>query len=681
MHEQLPETGYAHNESPKISVDSPPAIGNEYHIAKFEPVLNNTGFITSIDVVESGSGYISPPDVTIVDKGGKGRGAEACAVLDRNGQVEEIVVLNFGRNYVEPVVKIISPAKNKTKTKIVVAKANAKLSYAVGSIKIIDGGDGYSLSDIPALKIDPPSNTLNLSTANRAFYDINTSIDGKAASAQISKIQSSSEYVNEKQVTPTMLADIAKSRTKLLPNTVRPSLTSDGTYRVKGIPVPPVYGGFFKEQLPEGFRALDPIFGGVGATPVSRVALSLSSSEYTRLSLAGAISTILVRTLLVPLELIKTKIQLGSDTHLLKAAEASSPLANNIPRKKTGRESPAKDAESGTTLVAIGKQVNAENLVDVEQEKGSVGTLKYLQTLAEMRGLRSLFQSADITFLASLIFGSLGFGTTELFRRTFTSTFYDESTAANGTQTLIFLAAATVACVLTCLVATPFEVLRVKSMARVDDASISRVLGDYMDGRRPPGTSDFANTSALKQLTDFDIKLDFLPLYTSFIPVVTRELPFSITKFLAFDFFAKIICTALPMNVQVGVGTAGLVVSATAGAFAGIAGALVSHPADLLLTLSSGSSKENDDLSGGRQKDDNGSSDFGKIVNDLISQEGGILNLFVGLPARSTFFFFVIGLQFFLYDYAKNLFGVGSDDLNLVLDVFYAVRQGLLESG
>lgn len=81
MHEQLPETGYAHNESPKISVDSPPAIGNEYHIAKFEPVLNNTGFITSIDVVESGSGYISPPDVTIVDKGGKGRGAEACAVL------------------------------------------------------------------------------------------------------------------------------------------------------------------------------------------------------------------------------------------------------------------------------------------------------------------------------------------------------------------------------------------------------------------------------------------------------------------------------------------------------------------------------------------------------------------------------------------------------------------------
>jgi hypothetical protein len=39
----------------------------------------------------------------------------------------------------------------------------------------------------------------------------------------------------------------------------------------------------------------------------------------------------------------------------------------------------------------------------------------------------------------------------------------------------------------------------------------------------------------------------------------------------------------------------------------------------------------------------------------------------------------VIGLQFFLYDYVKNLFQVGSDDLSLVLDVFYAVRQGLLE--
>lgn len=67
------------------------------------------------------------------------------------------------------------------------------------------------------------------------------------------------------------------------------------------------------------------------------------------------------------------------------------------------------------------------------------------------------------------------------------------------------------------------------------------------------------------------------------------------------------------------------------------------------------------------------------IVKELLAKEGGIANLYVGLAPRLVFFFLVIGLQFFLYDYVKNLLEVGSDDLSLVLDVFYAVRQGLIE--
>lgn len=124
---------------------------------------------------------------------------------------------------------------------------------------------------------------------------------------------------------------------------------------------------------------------------------------------------------------------------------------------------------------------------------------------------------------------------------------------------------------------------------------------------------------------------------------------------------------ALP--VQIGVGPLGLGVSAASGAIAGIAGAIVSHPADLILTKTSSANKKADDADeqvGWRD-----------VVMDLVSQPGGPANLFVGLPARSIFFFLVIGLQFFLYDYVKNVFQVGSDDLSLVLDVFYAVRAGL----
>ena len=170
---------------------------------------------------------------------------------------------------------------------------------------------------------------------------------------------------------------------------------------------------------------------------------------------------------------------------------------------------------------------------------------------------------------------------------------------------------------------------------------------------------------------------DWFPLWSGFAPILSRELPFAVVKFLTFDLIATAIISfinsqigdgALP--VQVGVGPVGLTVSAASGAVAGIAGAFVSHPADLILTKTSSANRK----AGGEEE----KVDWRDVVKDLISQPGGLANLFVGLPARSLFFFLVIGLQFFLYDYVKNVFQVGSEDLSLVLDVFYAVRAGLV---
>jgi solute carrier family 25 phosphate transporter 3 len=168
-----------------------------------------------------------------------------------------------------------------------------------------------------------------------------------------------------------------------------------------------------------------------------------------------------------------------------------------------------------------------------------------------------------------------------------------------------------------------------------------------------------------------------LPLWKGFAPTVSRELPFAVTKFLVFDIIANTIVAFLngqagegALPIQVGVGGTGLAISAASGAIAGIAGAFVSHPADLILTLTSSAAK--------KSGDDEKKPDWKDIVQELLQKEGGIANLFTGLPARSVFFFLVIGLQFFLYDYVKTLFQVGSDDLSLVLDVFYAVRQGLV---
>jgi hypothetical protein len=180
---------------------------------------------------------------------------------------------------------------------------------------------------------------------------------------------------------------------------------------------------------------------------------------------------------------------------------------------------------------------------------------------------------------------------------------------------------------------------------------------------------------------------ELLPLWAGFAPTLSRELPFAIAKFLVFDLLARFAIDfinsqtqegALP--VQVGVGPAGLAVSAIAGAIAGVAGAIVSHPADLILTYTSASrSQKPQGDTMASVETSSAPPGWVALVRELLSRDGGIANLFLGLPARATFFFLVIGLQFFLYDYVKNLFEVGTDDLSLVLDVFYAVRAGLVD--
>ena len=76
-------------------------------------------------------------------------------------------------------------------------------------------------------------------------------------------------------------------------------------YRIPALPpIPPNV----KIPSPQ-YRAYDPIFGGVGAVPVTKGAIALKASEYGRLALSGAVCTVLVRTALNPLELIKTKQQ------------------------------------------------------------------------------------------------------------------------------------------------------------------------------------------------------------------------------------------------------------------------------------------------------------------------------------------------------------------------------------
>jgi hypothetical protein len=375
--------------------------------------------------------------------------------------------------------------------------------------------------------------------------------------------------------------------------------------------------------------------------------------------LSGAICTVLVRTALNPLELVKTKIQLGNDEVIIQYA---------MEKAETKSESLSESKEKEDT-----------------KGKKALGTTQVIQSLVEVRGPLSLFQSADVTFLASVVFGLFGFGATELFRRSFSAVFFNEaSAAANSPNEFVLLAAAGVATLLTCAAASPFELLRVRSMAQIENEGVREVFNSFVDQNRlkrgtkattSSSTSATSVSGATSLVRPAGLQIDDIkPFWSSFYPIVSRELPFAVTKFLVFDLAAGTIADFINSSnlmgsdakIQVGVGTAGLLLSAFSGALAGIAGAFVSHPADLILTLTSAASRE-----GGEEKD------WKIIVKELLKSDGGVLNLYAGFPARAVFFFLVIGAQFFLYDYLKTIFEVGTDDLTLVLDVFYAIRQGL----
>ena len=149
------------------------------------------------------------------------------------------------------------------------------------------------------------------------------------------------------------------------------------------------------------------------------------------------------------------------------------------------RSSNLPDEGSVATMKMVQTDVKAAKVMqDAETEKApkeaKLGTLTLLKSLVELRGPGQLFHSADITFLASLVFGSFGFGATELFRRSVSARFLEDGGESALTNEFALLAAASLATTLTSAAASPFEVLRVKSMGLIEDKKWTEVLQDFI---------------------------------------------------------------------------------------------------------------------------------------------------------------------------------------------------------
>lgn len=462
--------GYALDETPDITIEAPPPLGDLYRPARAAPIMKPTSRILRVNVLDGGKGYRSIPTVSIYSFRPIQRQCQVAAIMDRSGGLDSIVVLDPGLGYYDSKSKplkvtIEAPTGPKGRK----ARAIVELEYEIAGIELEDGGNGYLATERPSVSIAPPHQLPDwYIDAKIAPNARKISRDAGEAKVVISEMRypdgtlafSASDV---RQPTSFVLSDdflnkIARDPLELLPSSVRPELVSKNgkkLYSISRLAAVPQYVAVLAPR----YRAYDPVFGGVGRLPVTKGASALTFSEYARLALSGAVCTVVVRTVLNPLELIKTKQQLGNDEDLLRLARMDS-------------------AKKERLLSEEAQTTEPEGTNDPAVLTANVGTLDILRTMVRFRGFSSLFQSLDITFLASIPFGSFGFGATELFRRSFTDYF-----AYGDGAEVVLLLAASAATVVTALAVSPFEVIRVSSMSSLQSKPWTEVLDDYLVSR------------------------------------------------------------------------------------------------------------------------------------------------------------------------------------------------------
>lgn len=138
-------------------------------------------------------------------------------------------------------------------------------------------------------------------------------------------------------------------------------------------------------------------------------------------------------------------------------------------------------------------------------------------------------------------------------------------------------------------------------------------------------------------------KEGFGGLYKGLYPLWGRQIPYTMMKFASFETVVEMIYARLPgTKADYGKG-AQTAVSFTGGYIAGILCAIVSHPADVMVSK----------LNANRLPDEGFGAAMGRIYKDI-----GFKGLWNGLPVRIVMIGTLTGLQWMIYDYFKIFMGL-----------------------
>jgi len=145
----LNDDGSGYSSTPTVIFSNPPNFKGGDNVAEAVAITTNIGNVQSIqrlEITNAGSGYITPPTITISGGGGSGAAA-TCSVGGTQFSVSEIEITGSGRGYISPVVTIAGPGTGVTATAVAILNSNTQIE----SIRILKPGIGYT--EAPAMSI------------------------------------------------------------------------------------------------------------------------------------------------------------------------------------------------------------------------------------------------------------------------------------------------------------------------------------------------------------------------------------------------------------------------------------------------------------------------------------------------------------------------------------------------
>jgi solute carrier family 25 phosphate transporter 3 len=240
-------------------------------------------------------------------------------------------------------------------------------------------------------------------------------------------------------------------------------------------------------------------------------------------------------------------------------------------------------------------------------------------TIYRGNGLRGIFTGWSPTFFGYSAQGSFKYGWYEYFKKTYSDLAGPE--AAHKYKTVLYLSASASAEFLADIALCPFESVKVRMQA-----SVPPVYSGTFDG-----------------ISKIVAKEGFGGLYKGLYPLWGRQIPYTMMKFASFETIVEQIYARLPGSKNDYSKASQTGVSFVGGYLAGILCAIVSHPADVMV------SKLNAYRNPGEA--------FGTVTS-RIYKDIGFRGLWNGLPVRIVMIGTLTGLQWMIYDYFKIFMGL-----------------------